>query len=312
MSRLPNLKRISVLDRFPWRLDCNTWVHVNHEWYKDWSKHAFDGIAHPSSWTPTRFSDNGREILRQYPWDFRGVDNLLEAALLHTPNLRELLVGCQNSILSDEIYGRPDIVETFRSLVSRLSLLKIDAWKCRFSDITDTVAMILHKAQNLEELHLTRCYGFQGLVMKWSRLRVLDLGDEFATWAAFEAVIHSCANTLRELRLRDVHLYGKAWVDCSRDLGPYLRLQFVAISAMTDDVASRMNQEAFSLIKLHESQSTALNFMSSVSRSDLGFVSCEVGYQAMAWHKGEFMINSRIDFASREWNWNHDLPKFAS
>ena len=210
--------------------------------------------------------DDDRQILQQYPWDFRGIDNLLKAALLHAPKLRELLIGCQNSNLSEEIYGRPDIVVTATELVSRLSLLKIDASGRRQAadQPLDPVATILQRSHQLEELHLTRYYGMTALIRKWSQLRVLDLGDEYVEWESFEEVIHSCAKTLRELRLRHMHLYGKAWEDCSRDLGPGLRLRFVSIQSMTDDVASASNHEPFSYLELRQMQLTACNFMSSV------------------------------------------------
>jgi hypothetical protein len=81
---------------------------------------------------------------------------------------------------------------------------------------------------------------------------------------------------------------------------------------MTDDASAAVNQEPFGMLKLPQSQNTARNFMSNVSQSDLGFVSSESCYQAMAWHKGEFMINSRIDFDRRERHWNHDMPDFTS
>ena len=315
MMRLPNLRRLSVLDYFEWHVDCNTFVRVGHRWYQDWSRPAFAGIAQPSRWTAASMDDffSGEDNLEKYPWDFRGVDNVLKAALLHAPELRELLIGCQNANLSAKVYDRPESAETIRELVPRLSLLKMDTSSRdsadRHPDLMDT---ILQRAHHIEELLLSRHFGLQALVQKWSQLRVLDLAHEYIESADFEAVIRSCAGTLRQLRLLHLHLYGKGWETCSRELGPLLRLHFVAISAMTDDVASAINQEPFSFIKLHQSQNTARNFMSNVSQIDLGFVSTEMCKRSIAWHKGEFMINSRIDFAGREWNWNHDIPDFAS
>lgn len=313
LNRLPNLRRISILDHFAWQLDCNRWVRDDHAWYHYWSMHGFEGIAPPSTWTAVQMSRDGEALLRQDPWDFRGVDNVLEAAYLHAPNLRELLIGCQNSNLSVETYGRPESAETIEQLVPRLSMLKMDVTSRDFADpLPNAMATILQRAHHLEELHFSRDFDLQGLVKNWSRLRVLDLAHEFIESSDFEAVIRSCAGTLRELRLMHLHLYGEAWEDCSRDLGPCLQLHFVAVSAMTDDVASAVNQEPFSMIKLRQSQNTARNFMSNVSQSDVGFVSTEQCRQAMAWHKDEFMINSRIDSERGGWDWNHDMPDFAS
>ena len=315
MTRLPNLRRLYILDYFAWQFDCDTFVRVDHLWYHDWSWPAFEGIARPARWTAARMNDYDdiQENLQKYPWDFRGVDNVLKAALLHAPNLRELLIGCQNSPLSAEIYGRPGSADTVRELVPRLSLLKIDTSRKMLADRrTGSVAPILQSAHHLEELLLSTAFELQSLAKNWSRLRVLDLAHEYVNSADFEAVVHSCAGTLRELRLLHLHLYGRAWEDCSRDLGPLLQLQFVAISAMTDEVASAINQEPYSFIKLHQCQNTARNFMSNVSQSDIGLVSTEYNRcQVVAWHKGEFMIKSRIDLASREWSWSDDMRDFA-
>ena len=314
MIRLPNLRRLSILDYFAWQVDCNTFVRVGYPWYQDWSRPAFEGIAQPSRWTAARMDDHyhGEDNLQKYPWDFRGIDNVLKSALLHAPNLRELLIGCQNAELSTRVYDRLESEETIRELVPRLSLLMMDTSSRHFADRHfDSMAMILRRAHQLEELLLSKRFGLQVLVQKWSQLRVLDLAHEYTESADFEAVIRSCAGTLRELRLIHLHLYGKAWETCSRDLGPLLRLHFVAISAMSDEFASAINQDPSSFIKLHQSQNTARNFMSNVSQSDLGFVSSDICNRSMAWHKGEFMIKSRIDLASREWSWSDDMRDFA-
>lgn len=124
LARLPNLTRISVLDRFIDPLDYDDYLWKDFDWYHEWSAKRFEGINPPSRWSEADYNGDGANLYL-HPWDFRGIGKLFEAAFFHAPRLRELFLGCRTSNLSTGIYGLTRVPQNILDLVSRLTALKV-------------------------------------------------------------------------------------------------------------------------------------------------------------------------------------------
>ena len=133
----------------------------------------------------------GRIILESADANPTGIDsikNLLGAACLHAPRLRELLLGCQMSNLSAKALTSPDFLDLLKKLAPGLIVFKLD-----LSIPHGTVEMpyvlpladVLRKAQKLEHLYLTLFRDMEVSAdlnkflreVRWPHLKVLDLGD---------------------------------------------------------------------------------------------------------------------------------------
>ena len=203
LARLPNLERISVLDKFDGYVDCVPYIWNNFEWdfYQEWSSkrysdlswtniHHRQDVLPPSRWSEVAFDDEDTNP----PWGFRGLEHLLKAALLHAPKLKELLMGCDTSNLSASLFTSGDFAHTVRNLAPRLTMLKA---LCESGseepnhDFATNIENILLAASRVEELYLIpqiTLANWDAIFRQitWSRLRVVDLGDGILSVSALK------------------------------------------------------------------------------------------------------------------------------
>ncbi|KAL9583411.1 MAG: hypothetical protein Q9212_002718 [Teloschistes hypoglaucus] len=248
LRRLPHLKHISVLDCFADRLDFIPFVWAVNEfrWYHDWSAALCKGIASPSAWYDADMADEGTYISNA-PWDFRGITNLLVAVEENAPHLRHLSLGCPISRLSAEIYGREENARPLYKIAPRLTSLKIDCDMpvtvpdLLFDSHVNTMKDIVQRMNHLKSLSLSIpprsdedfIEVFQNF--KWPHLTTLDLADGYWTSDEIEQIANSHADTLRELRLRNVEITdGDPWEVVAGRLGQSLQLRMVCLMYLAD------------------------------------------------------------------------------
>ena len=71
LARLPNLKRITVLDLFRDEVDYRPYIWGDLTWYRDWADRMLEDIAPPSRWVEAENTFPG-VALENYPWDVSG------------------------------------------------------------------------------------------------------------------------------------------------------------------------------------------------------------------------------------------------
>ena len=190
LARLPNLRRISVVDSFEGCDDFLPYIWTESEWdfYGEWSaKLHIDpqwiDFQHEIFLPPSRWSDVASDDENtKPPWDFRGLEHLLEAALLHAPKLKELLIGCDLSELPAGLFTSGGSARALRKLAPRLTMLKVNcAWNFHEPNYGYEISIkkTLNAASRLEELYLTLPVDLAACCaileeIKWPRLRVLD------------------------------------------------------------------------------------------------------------------------------------------
>ena len=146
LKRLPNLTKVSILDKFQHPLDYQPFVWDQHEYekYYLWYHESFEYAVAPSTWheaemarlqdprphAKARYQGRNNEIdptpIKDFPWDFRGLHTLFMAIAEYVPRLAELYVGCQNSCLSAEVYAEDTRMSLWKQIAPRLEALKAD------------------------------------------------------------------------------------------------------------------------------------------------------------------------------------------
>lgn len=287
MKQLPNLERVSLLDEFM-KPDYSPflWDDGEFEWYHWRSIKFTEGIAKPARWQETQFTAG---TLEDHPWDLKGVRNLFQALSLHAPKLKTVLLGCQLSNLSTEIFNTPAVIATLTNSAPQLTILKVDCTPPRNepSRWMEDLAHVLRHARKLQELHLTlgRSSSIAREIFhggKWPQLEVLDLGDGDFDLETIKAICDCHGEVLRELRLRNIHLEGpKSWDEAAIDLGKCLKLHLVALSSMSDTVNIEDPYLAPERVDI-----TARRLMQRIANSDLGMAGDE-GF-VVGWHKKNY------------------------
>ena len=202
LARLPNLKRISIVDRYDGPVDYLPYIWTDSEWYfyDEWSaKFHIDSqwinFQHESFLPPSRWSDVASDDENaKPPWDFRGLEHLLKAALLHAPKLKELLMGCDLSNLSADLFTSEGSARALRKLAPRLTMLRADCTRNSHElnyGFGTSIKNTLKKASRLEELYMTlpsNLADWNAIFrkIKWPRLRVLNLGDGAMSFSALK------------------------------------------------------------------------------------------------------------------------------
>ncbi|KAL8706770.1 MAG: hypothetical protein Q9201_000196 [Fulgogasparrea decipioides] len=298
LKQLPNLKRILILDQFGSSQDFQPYFydHYNFEWYKDWSKELCKGIAHPTRWYQANVMDSGVHT-GDSPWDFRGVKNLLDAVEECVPQLRELYMGSQVSNLTPDIYSLEEHNTILCRIAPRLITLKMDCYYMRFGpesqpdDYIEALQRILQETKNLQSLSLSMP-SFKADMSKifpktkWSHLRVLELGDGLFGSDFLMALVNAHAETLRELRLRNVSLEDEISLEeVAAKLGQSLQLHMVSLLSMADITALETTGEPYLDDSRHEK--AALLFMQRVPDHLLELKTSEG--MAIAWNKQDFI-----------------------
>ena len=177
------------------------WTDSEWDFYQGWSSkihidplctnnHHLQSVLPPSRWLEVASDDEGTTP----PWDFRGLEHLLTAAYFHAPKLKELLMGCDLSKLSADLFSSGNSAHLLQGLAPRLTMLRADytsrSHEYNF-DFETSIGQILNAASRLEELQLTPRNNLADWdavfeETKWPRLRVLNLGDGLLSLSALK------------------------------------------------------------------------------------------------------------------------------
>ena len=290
LERLPKVTQMSVMDRFEHPLDSQPFMWSQHEWYNKWFSEQHKATARPSRWAEAEYvwaeADYSKDVMNDYPWDFQGIDNLFEAAILHAPRIEKILIGGQISNLSADLYNTATVANAMAQLAPRLTMLKVDCVLARIAD-GSVLTRILRRADRLQELHITlpNHFGYVRSLSegrKWPLLRVLDLGHGDFDYPLLKDFSTSHVDTLREVRFRTVNLRsGEAWEVAATELGKVLKLDLVALSFVSSRFGSmyrHVGEERTVVI--------AQRFMQRIPKHQLGMVG-ELGF-VVAWHKQDY------------------------
>jgi len=306
MKRLLNLQRVSVLDRFIAPLDNEhfLWEPWEFIWYHRRSAKSCKGIARPIRWSEADFGDEGMHM-REFPWDFRGIKNLLTVLKEQAFRLRNLSLGCQMSSLSPEIYTRKEHAEMLRNIAPKLVSFKMDCrmpfsnQSVRTSDCVEAITGILKEAKHLQTLCLTVEKSLDKwpeifVGTKWPYLRVLELGEGTMTAQVFRAIANAYKDTLRELRLHQMHISGgSSWEDLATELGQSLQLHFIHLGYVSDPVDLDTRDTRY--LAHDRALTTARLFMQQVPTLLLSTKISNSGGEVMAWHALEFRPKFDLD-----------------
>ena len=102
---------------------------------------------------------------------------------------------------------------------------------------------------------------------------------------------HAHADVLRELTLRNIQVRGeKAWEDVAKDLCGPMKLNFVSLSSMSDEVSSILYGNPY--IGHVRTVQTAHNFMRWIREGEYGMATR--WYAAVAWHKENYVPKAGI------------------
>ena len=295
-QRLPNLKRISVLDLYGnFSHEFFPWDNRKIEWFSQRSAKTFKYIISPATWSDV--NDERHYDKENLPWDFRGIMNLLTAIKEHAPQLRHLSFGSEGLRLSTAVFSQQEHAQILGKLASQLTSLKIacgvpgTGQTLRRSDFVSAISGIFKEASQLQSLSLTIDEG----LARWTdilhairipSLRKLDLGDGIVTWHSFRDLVMAHRKTLLELTMRGMHIVGgNSWWKLAEELGPHLRLHFVALFMMSD------SHEAWGSHRIYHHRerlfNTATAFMQQTPQSLMMAAESRRGV-VMAWNSKEF------------------------
>lgn len=299
LKQLPNLKQVSVLDQFSTILDYTPflWGESEFEWYEQWSSGLYKGVARPTRWSEADMTDEGIHM-QNSPWDFRGLQHLFIALDDSASQLQELYLGCQIANLSTAIYSQKEHTRILRRIVPQLTSFKMDCripceHSLRPQECVTAVEVILQEARNLTSLSLSvptlpdRMDGWTTAfaVLRWPRLRTLDLGDGVFESQDFQAIANAHAETLLELRLRNVYILDEvSWEEIATELGKTLQLQMIALLSMADNTGLEETDSPYLDDDRH--QDAARLFMQRIPPNLLGLRTSEGS--TIAWHKQDF------------------------
>ena len=294
LKKMPHLTRISVLDLFSSHIDYSPFLWDAFEliWYQKLSFKLCDGIALPLRWSKADRRGHDRLI----GWDFRGVENLLAATKEHAPRVHQLHIGCQCSRLSTAICSMTGSAEALGAIVPKLTSFKLD---CRLpqiisdsevSDHANSITNTLKAAKNLQTLmisldqHIDWSDTFS--TATWPHLKVLDLGDGALSFEVLRAVAKKHSSSLRELRLRNIHLSGDStWEEVAAELGRCLQLHFITLLSMSEETALANTGNPY--LTDDQTLRAAFEFMHRISKDVLCVRIRERG-GVLLWHRDDF------------------------
>ena len=277
MRRLPNLRQLSILDRFDDVIDISPFISTQHQWYRGWSTRQFKRIVAPS-----KLGD----IRQNRVWDFRGIENLFKAASLYAPKLQNLILGCDPGNFSTTIYGKPNTTSLKENIIPRLRKFKVDCDTPFYEDLaaqwSKDITSLLYEGQHLEEmsLYLHRSMTLKG---KWPRLRILEFSNGYLDLPTLKAFSQFHAAVLRELTLHDIELRGNhSWEEVAEEIGQYWNLDLLSLNCISD----RTNPKE-QIRGLRRLEPIARGFMLRIPHDDLNMVNTEVA--VVAWHKQNYV-----------------------
>ena len=266
LKRLPNISTVIVLENFS---ECNDSVppgRDDYSWYHRRSQCEIAMPVRPTSWDP--------DVPNLKTWDVHGVQHLLLAVSQHGNHVVQLQIGSEFSSAPISVFGNQDVCDNAYRMMSRLDLFKVHLYmvasssEAEWAEQKDRLSCTLSEAKNLHCLAISGVIGTNVLKNKvWQHLETLNLGDMHLHSDDLKEIIQSHSNTLRELRLLSIYLFGKkGWADVAEQIGKYLVLRSISILGLADDVPRETNDIC---LEVEDIEAVARSFMQSVTRTTL-------------------------------------------
>lgn len=283
------------------------------ECFRRWLWKTSKDTAWPAEWSWADYLDGGIRK-KESPWDFRGIQNLLTAIEEEAPQLHYLSLGSQRAPLSATIFRQEETAKALRNATSQLISFKMHCnvptvqEKLQALDNVGAATCIIKGSKNLTDLSLT----LDGSLTDWAsfhhetrlaRLKILDLCEGDIDSQALQAIFDAHGETLRELRLREMHLKdGLPWEEVSVELGQYLQLHCLVLMSISDQfgilAGAKTEQDDFRAVD------TAFRLMQQTPHQ-VQKIGCAGTGHVIAWNTQEFTPSFDLDsycdhFFSRE------------
>ncbi|KAL8833127.1 MAG: hypothetical protein Q9170_004485 [Blastenia crenularia] len=273
MSRLPHLKRILVLDKFQAPIDFLPLTCKPSDWYHEWSLQPFKGIAPPTQWSEEDHLLDPRHMEWDH-WDFRGIAHLMTAAAKCAPKLDTMILGCDLSKLSWELYEGK-----LSPIAPRLTTLKLS---CTIPYVghdeqiglapIGRISKTLQELTSLEELYLTLEMTAEPWnpvlqALKLPHLRVLDLGDGLLKQETYECIAEAHADSLSEMRLRNMNLpHDENWEEVAEAFVDICSLDLIFLSSMASESHRELTGTPY--LESDDTLEIAQKFMSWIDKDE--------------------------------------------
>lgn len=267
LDKFPNITTVVILD------EVTQWGELSlrdedHSWYTERSRHEATVLA-PSPWTQ-QMHPIGATTKKA---DVRGIHNLILAASVHCQKLKELQLASIRSYAPTNIFEMDEATyDKACSMVPRLTSLKMNL---TVSGIGDEDWQEQHSCLKgfLSEARELRCCQINGRISIhvfndtiWPHLETLHWGDLGLSAAEFKNFTQAHKGTLRELKLRNIYIYGEeGWADAAKEIGKHLRLRRVCIFGVCDEVTREAGETPYLDDATH--WAVARSFMQSVPRT---------------------------------------------
>ena len=235
----------------------------HHQWYSSRSYTEFGFAVPPSKWC--RDSDSYYEDQQWWEdskWDVRGVHNLFQAVSTHCQRLKELRIGSNHYRAPMTVFQLSDIeTEKIAAAARGLTTLRLYTYVTNDDDGSayakqySYLGRLLQEAQGLRNLSSSGyCGGWEEsaddddedpvynertnfslfLGKQWPYLTKLTLKAARVKARNLMTILRAHTESLRELRLVDIHLLGKGGRDhLATEIGQILKLHFVSIRRLT-------------------------------------------------------------------------------
>jgi len=255
LQQLPNLKTVSIVHDFDGYSDFIDLHEHLPMWYGQWSATILGNTLPPTSWSlcnemaiEAEEGENEDEslvdVLTDYPWDWRGVVNLMKAIASYSPKIIHLHYGSQLPRIPLYTLNDASIAASLKLTAGNLRCFKFDSSTsvdgvhqeplAADSEAFRVLGQILEHAQHLTTLSAslnTTLPGWQLTFGKafWPKLSILELGDNPLDLQALKNICQRHQNTLVDLGLRNIILDLEngieTWEDVGAELGGFLKLR---------------------------------------------------------------------------------------
>lgn len=328
LQNLPNLKIVSIRDKFGPGSDYIDLHDPLPRWYLTWSSSFFRDTLGPAGFDhgrSTRFDlkehgyDNvaNHKAFFDHPWDWRGVKNCLKALTMRRSSITHLHYGCQNSKLPINVLADPGVSKGLESITQDLQCLKFDSGTLGdesefepFGGASEAKAVhsrMLKGAQQLTTLSESLMesqnerYGPAFHEATWPKLRVLDIGNRRMNLWFLKVMCQQHQRTLKELKLRNVYLVRQdgfennacTWDDVARELSPILQLSDLSLGRIREQREQNNSNEVKDYILMNRMKAVGDQLMDWVPSGFLeGYYEAD-SFRLERWHATETIHEDR-------------------
>ena len=235
----------------------------HHRWYSSRSYTELGFAVPPSQWCPEPDSQE-QQWSEDRKWEVRGVHNLFRAISMHCQRLRELRIGSTQYKAPMTIFQLSNIeTEKIAAVARNLTTLGLYPYVTKGHDGSEyakqygCLGQFLQEAKGLRNLSSSGCISdYEGsdasaadddeylvwnertafgplLGKQWPYLTKLTLKAACVEARDLMTILRAHTESLRELRLVHIYLYGKErWDHLGTEIGQILKLHFVSICGL--------------------------------------------------------------------------------